>query len=83
MSSVRSVKSDVDFRQMREDVSVASSSASLTIAEGVPGIASVESSVWLEIMLGDVTNRGELTVEVELYNFLVLLGDTYPGLVCI
>lgn len=76
VSSVMSVKSDVDFLQILDEVSVASSSASLTTADGVPGIASVESSVRLDTMLGDVTGRGELTVEVESYNFLALLGET-------
>lgn len=76
VSSVISVKSDVDFLHIFEDVVVASSSASWSIAEGVPSITSVESSVWLDTMLGDVTRRGELTVEVEPYSFLVRLGDT-------
>lgn len=76
VSSVKSVKSDVDLRHIRDDVVVASSSASWTIADGVPGIASVESSVWLEMMLGDVTSLGELTVDVLPYGFLVLFGDT-------
>ncbi|PZC70568.1 hypothetical protein B5X24_HaOG215595 [Helicoverpa armigera] len=76
VSSVMSVKSEVDLRHIFEDIEVASSSASWRMADGVPGMASVESSVWLETMLGDVTSRGELTVEVEPYSFLVRLGDT-------
>lgn len=71
-----SVKSDVDLRQMRDEIVVASSSASFMMAEGVPGMASMESSVWLDTMLGDVTSLGELTVEVDPYNFLVRLGET-------
>lgn len=76
-----SVKSEVDFLHILDDVVVASSSASLTMADGVPGIASMESSVWLDTMLGDVGRRGELTVEVDPKTFLDLFGDTYPGFV--